>query len=642
MHLGFDLCYLPLIMLKIDNLTYRIAGRTLFEETNAHIAEGQRVGLVGKNGAGKTTLFGLIMGELHPDAGSVRVRAGAKMGSVAQEIKDSSASLLDFTLSHDKERASLMSESESCQDGFRQAEIEERLGAIDAYTAPSRAAQILSGLGFDAQSQTQPLGTFSGGWRMRAALAGALFAQPELLLLDEPTNHLDLEATIWLQNHLASYPGTLVIISHDRELLNVAVNRILHVDQLKLFAYGGNYDRFVDVRRQKIELLGKAAVKQADKRAKLQAFVDRFRAKATKARQAQSRLKMLERLGPPIAVIEDQETSFNFPNPEELAPPVISITNGKAGYEPGRAILSDLSLRIDMDDRIALLGANGNGKSTMAKILAGRLSLQDGDLFRSPKLRIGYFAQHQTEELNLEASPYDHMAALMKGALPAKIRAQLGRFGFTQNRAMMKVGNMSGGEKARLLFALMTKDAPHLMILDEPTNHLDIDARDALVEALNEYQGAVVLISHDPHIIELVADRLWLVDGGKVSPYDGDLNDYRQLLQERARDARRAGQPDKPSMAARKDERRNAAERRQRLAPLKKVVDQAEREVAKRQKVVDSLAAKLEDPDLYNDGGAKASEVTRLLAEAKNAQESAEAIWIKAYDEYEKAEALEG
>jgi len=629
-------------MLHINDLTYRIAGRTLFDAATVHVAAGQRVGLVGRNGTGKSTLFKLILNELHADGGSISIRPRAKLGQVSQDAPDGEESLIACVLAYDPERTALLDEAETSHDGHRLAEIHERLDAIDAHSAPARAAAILAGLGFDAEAQNRPVKSFSGGWRMRVALAGALFSRPDLLLLDEPTNHLDLEATLWLQNYLSSYPGTLVVISHDREMLNEVVDRIVHIDQLKLVAYGGNYDRFEQVRREKIELAAKAASKQLDQRRKLQAFIDRFRAKATKAAQAQSRVKMLERLGPPISVIEDRPVSFDFPDPEPLSPPVIAIEKGQAGYAPGKAVLKNLSLRIDMEDRIALLGANGNGKSTLAKVLSGRLALLDGSLQKSPKLKIGYFAQHQTEELRLDATPFDHMAELMPMATEPKVRAQLGRFGFEQDRADVKVASLSGGEKARLLFALMSRDAPHLMILDEPTNHLDIDSREALVSALNAYEGAVVLISHDPHMIELAADRLWLVADGAVKDFDGDLAAYRKLLLEQAREARRDGKEPRDSSPNRKDERRAAAELRAQLAPLRKVVQDAEKKMESLGKKKAELEAKLADPKLYEGPSDKVQALQRDLGEVEKSLAAIEESWLLAHEELEAAQAAAG
>ncbi|MDR3440632.1 ABC-F family ATP-binding cassette domain-containing protein [Telmatospirillum sp.] len=624
-------------MLHINDLTYRIGGRALLENATVHVAQGQRVGLVGRNGSGKSTLLKLVLGELQADAGSITVRPRARIGCVSQEAPDGDENLLDCVLAHDPERTSLLAEAETSTDAHRLAELHERLATIEAHSAPARAAAILAGLGFSPEAQARPVGSFSGGWRMRVALAGALFANPDLLLLDEPTNHLDLEASLWLENHLAGYPGTLVVISHDRGLLNTVADRIVHIDQLKLVAYGGNYDRFEQVRREKMELATKAASKQSEQRQKLQAFIDRFRAKATKAAQAQSRVKMLERLGPPISVIEDRPVSFDFPDPEPLSPPIIAIERGQAGYTPGKPVLRNLSLRVDMDDRIALLGANGNGKSTLAKVLSGRLALLEGDVHRSPKLRIGYFAQHQTEELNVSETPYDHMLALMPDAPEPKVRAQLGRFGFGQDRADVKVANLSGGEKSRLLFALMSRDAPHLMILDEPTNHLDIDSREALVSALNAYEGAVVLISHDPHLIELAADRLWLVGDGQVRPFEGDINDYKRLLLDQARDARREGREPKDSGPNRKDERRAAAELRTQLAPLRNAAKRAEHQVDLLHRKNAALQEKLADPKLYQGPSEEVARLQRELGELGKALAEAEDAWLTAQMALEEA-----
>ncbi len=621
-------------MLTISNLIYRIGGRVLFDNAGVQIAANQRIGLVGRNGTGKSTLFKLIKGDLSPDSGAINISPRTKLGDVAQETPDGPDSLIDTVLAYDKERAALLADAETSEDGHHLAEVHERLNTIDAHTAPARAAAILSGLGFDAEAQERPVSSFSGGWRMRVALAGALFARPDLLLLDEPTNHLDLEATLWLENYLAGYEGTLIVISHDRDLLNNVVDRIVHIDQGKLVAYGGNYDRFEQTRREQMELQGKAAVKQAAQRAHLQSFVDRFRAKASKAAQAQSRIKMLEKLGPPISVIEDQPVSFDFPNPDELPPPVISVDHGQAGYAPGKPVLKGLHFRIDMDDRIALLGANGNGKSTLAKVLAGRLALQTGDTFRSPKLKIGYFAQHQTDELKMNETPFQHMQALMKDAPPSKVRAQLGRFAFSQDRADVKVGSLSGGEKARLLFALMSRDAPHLMILDEPTNHLDIDSREALVAALNAYEGAVVLISHDPRLIELTADRLWLVADGKVTDFDGDMAAYKALLLNSAANARRTNRSEAKKG---KEERKAAADQRAQLAPLRKKAEEAEKLVTRLSAQKAKLEAELADPKLYSGPAEAVTKVKKTLAEVERDLGAAEETWLATQEALEAA-----
>ncbi|RAU22972.1 glycosyl transferase family 1 [Paramagnetospirillum kuznetsovii] len=626
-------------MLHINDLTFRYGGRTIFESATVHISAGQRVGLVGRNGTGKTTLFKLILGELHLDGGEINLRPRARLGRLAQEAPEGDISLIDCVLAADTERTELFEEAETCTDGHRIAEIHERLLAIDAHSAPSRAASILSGLGFNAEAQLQSVSDFSGGWRMRVALAASLFASPDLLLLDEPTNHLDLEATLWLQSHLAAYPGTLVVISHDRELLNEVATRIIHLEGGKLNAYGGNYDRFEATRRARMELQGKAFVKQQEQRKKIQSFIDRFKAKATKAAQAQSRVKMLERMDMVVPVVEDKAMSFDFPDPDPLSPPIIAIDHGVAGYGD-KVVLRGLDIRIDMDSRIALLGANGNGKSTLAKVLSGRLDLLEGQFRKPSKLKIGYFAQHQTEELRLDETPFEHMAMLMKGLPEAKVRAQLGRFGFEQDRANVKVSSLSGGEKSRLLFALMSREAPHLMILDEPTNHLDIDAREALVSALNAYDGAVILISHDPHLIELTADNLWLVGNGEVKPFDGDLAAYRRLLLDMARDARRGGKTEVSGDAAtRKADRKAAAEARAQLAPLRKTAQAAEKALDDLHKKQKQLEAQLADPALYRGPSAKLTELRRQEADLARKVDAAEATWLEAQEALEAAQA---
>ncbi|MFN3077862.1 MAG: ABC-F family ATP-binding cassette domain-containing protein [Alphaproteobacteria bacterium] len=628
-------------MLRIEDLTYRIAGRTLLDRASLHVAPGQRVGLVGRNGAGKSTLLRLILDEAHPDGGSLSVRPRIRVGRVAQELADSNDSLLDCVLAADVERAVLLAEEASCADGHRIAEIHERLSAIDAHSAPSRAASILSGLGFSTAAQAEPIRAFSGGWRMRVALAGALFARPDLLLLDEPSNHLDLEATMWLESYLATYPGTLIVISHDRDLLNSVVDRVVHIDGGKLVAYAGNYDRFERTRRERITLQAKAAAKQTEQRQAIQAFIDRFRAKATKARQAQSRIKRLERMEPVVSVVEERAITFDFPDPTPMPPPLLVLENASAGYD-GNAVLKNLSLRIDMDDRIALLGANGNGKSTLAKVLAGRLSPLSGRLQRAGKLTVGYFAQHQVEELNLGETPYQHMARVLPDTQESRVRAHLGRFGFTQAHVNVRVSELSGGEKARLLFALMTRDSPHMMILDEPTNHLDIDTRESLVTALNAYQGAVILITHDPHLVELVADRLWLVADGGCQDFDGDLDDYRRLLLDRARDQRRemraaGGDGSAADRSRRKEARRADAEARSRLAPLRRMVEQAERKVGSLERSRAELEARLADPALYDGPPDRLTALRVELGTVTKALAEAEAAWLEAQLALEEA-----
>ncbi len=622
-------------MLHINDVVFRFGGRILFEGATLHIAAGQKVGLVGRNGSGKSTLFKLILGEMAPDDGEITVRPRVRIGRVAQEAPGGETTPLEHVLAADTERVALLAEADAAPDPNRIADIHDRLNTIDAHTGPARAAAILAGLGFNEAAQNRPLRGYSGGWRMRVALAATLFARPDLLFLDEPTNHLDLEATLWLTEFLAGWAGTLLVISHDRDLLNDVTNRIAHIDGGRLVAYGGNYDTFERTRREKMDLAAKAYGKQMEQRRKIQSFVDRFRAKATKAAQAQSRLKMLEKMGPAVPVVSERAIVFDFPDPDPLPPPVLTIEDGTAGYGD-QAILTRVNLRIDMDDRIALLGANGNGKSTLAKVLSGRLGLMAGKLSKPPRLRIGYFAQHQTEELSPQKTAYHHMAELMPQAAESKVRAHLGRFGFEQDRADVVSANLSGGEKARLVLALMTRDAPHLMILDEPTNHLDIDSREALTAALNVYEGAVILISHDPHLIEAVADRLWVVEDGRLSDFDGDLADYRRRLTERGQTPRC---DDRAALPSRKDERRAAAANRARLAPLKKQVETAEKTLERLHRDQAALEAALADPALYR-GPAEA--VTKLRQDQTALAKSlalAEEAWLAAHEAYDDAAA---
>ncbi|HBO58625.1 MAG TPA: glycosyl transferase family 1 [Alphaproteobacteria bacterium] len=621
-------------MIDINDITLRFGGRLLFDGASAHISDGQRVGLTGRNGTGKTTLFKMIQGLLPCDDGEIRLTKGQKLASVAQEIPDGDISLLDCVLQADTERTALLKaldEAEKADDGVKIGEIHERLNVIGAASAESRAASILYGLGFSEENQKRPVSSFSGGWRMRVALAAALFVPSDVLLLDEPTNHLDLEATLWLENYLSRYAGTLVVISHDRSLLNHLCDHILHIEGLKIISYGGNYSAFEQTRALQRENEQKQAEKTEEARKHLQEFVDRFRYKASKAKQAQSRVKMLEKLPPKTVFINEAETHFSFPSPNELPSPLIKIEDGAVGYD-GTPVLSRLNLRIDADDRIALLGANGNGKSTFAKLLAGKLKLMSGTMQMSSKLQVGYYAQHQTEELSTELTAYEQLRQTMKDATETQVRAHLGRFGLTQQKADTKIAQLSGGEKARLLFAMMSRNAPHILLLDEPTNHLDIDARDALVEAVNGYRGAVILITHDPNLIELTADRLWLIDGGRCKAYDGDLNDYRALLAEKAKVQAAGNTPkaDTPAVS-RKDERREAAEKRQQLAPIRKKVKELEARLEKLNDQRDQIMQLLEDPTMYMIGlnGQKVRNLQITLAQLDAEIEAAENDWLE-------------
>ena len=517
-------------MLAIHDLTYRIGGRTLLDKVSINIPAGHRVGLVGPNGAGKSTLFKLISGELASDGGDITLIRGASLGMVRQDLPDDETPIIDVVLAADTERTKLMKEAETTEDIDRISYIYDRLNEISAYDAPSRAASILAGLGFSEPAQSSPISSFSGGWRARVALASVLFCQPNVLLLDEPTNHLDFESMVWLENFLIRYRETLVIISHDRDILNKTVDHILHLENQKLVQYTGNYDQFE--RRRAERLMNQQALheKQQAQKAHLMKFVDRFRATASKARQAQSRLKAIERMDIVDAVIASRVTAFSFPEPKEMKSPLIRLEKVDAGYSQGNPVLKNLDLYINHDDRIALLGANGNGKSTLVKILSDRLAPLAGKIYKSGQLKIGYFAQFQTDELDVTLTPFEILQSAMQEGSEVKVRAALSRFGFDKRKADTLVGGLSGGEKARLLFCLMSFHAPHIMLLDEPTNHLDMDAREALMQALNNYTGAVILVSHDTHLVECVADQLWIVADGTCKPFEDDLDTYRKLV----------------------------------------------------------------------------------------------------------------
>ncbi len=618
-------------MLRIDDISYAIDGRPLFEGASATIPTGHKVGIVGKNGAGKTTLFRLIRGELTLDGGSITIPDRARIGGVAQEVPSSETSLLDTVLAADTERAALMAEAETATDPARIAEVQTRLADIDAWSAEGRAASILTGLGFPAAQHAMHCSSFSGGWRMRVALAGVLFAQPDYLLLDEPTNYLDLEGALWLETYLARYPHTVLIISHDRGLLNRAVGAILHLENRKLTLWTGPYDQFARQRAEQRLVQQQAARKQEARRAHLQGFVDRFKAKASKAKQAQSRVKMLEKMTPITVPEEAAKQVFSFPEPDQLSPPILALDGAAVGYG-GPPVLSRLGLRIDQDDRIALLGRNGEGKSTLSKLLAGKLAPEEGKITRSSKLRIGYFAQHQVDELRIEETPLQHLLRARPGEAPPKLRARLAGFGLFAEQAETEVGRLSGGQKARLSLLLATLDAPHLLILDEPTNHLDIESREALVEALTAYSGAVILVSHDMHLLGLVADRLWLVQKGRVTPFEDDLEAYRRFLL----------QPkDEDQLAkARKDEK-IAAPRpsRDTILALRADVRRCEERVAKIEEMREKLAARLADPGLYDSAQAGMLEtLNRKYAEIMEGLARAEALWVAAQEKLDAAE----
>ena len=622
-------------MLKINDISYSIAGRQLLANASATIPSGHKVGIVGRNGTGKTTLFKLITNELGLDDGNIEIPKKMRIGGIAQEAPASNDSLLETVLSADTERTALLEEAEVATDPNRIADIHGRLADIDAYSAEARAASILSGLGFSSIAQNRPCHEFSGGWRMRVALAGVLFAQPDILMLDEPTNYLDLEGTIWLETYLKKYPHSVLIISHDRQLLNTSVNAILHLTDKQLTLYQGNYDTFDSVRRAKLAEQEALARKQQATREHLQSFVDRFRAKASKAKQAQSRIKMLEKMEPIAAGVENSVAAFDFPTPEELSPPILRLEDTSVGYD-GLPILRDLNLRIDQSDRIALLGANGQGKSTLSKLLADRLIPLDGNLVRSSKLKIGYFAQHQVDELHLDETPLQHITREFPGETPSKLRSRLARGGIGPEQALTEVGRLSGGQKARLSLLLATIEAPHLLILDEPTNHLDIESRESLVFALAAYEGAVILVSHDPHLVNAVADTLWLVKDGQVNVFYEDLNEYKKLLLSERGLADKSEKPKKI-----KKKRISHGERRKILSPYQLEVTKCEERLNKILTIKEKIDEALANPDIYtNSDPEKFEGLSKKRAEVDDAIIKAEALWLTAEENLDKARSL--
>ena len=624
-------------MLTISDLSLRIAGRLLIDHAQLTLPAGTKAGLVGRNGTGKTTLFRAITGELSPETGSVTMPKGTRIGQVAQEAPGTDEPLIDIVLKADTERAALMAEAETAGDAHRIAEIQTRLADIDAHSAEARAATILAGLGFDQEAQQRPASSFSGGWRMRVALASVLFAEPDLLLLDEPTNYLDLEGALWLENYLMRYPHTVLLISHDRDLLNRAVGCIVHLEEMKLTLWRGGYDQFERQYAERAELQEKARVKQEAHRKHMQSFVDRFRAKASKARQAQSRIKALEKMAPIAGAVNHTVKPFNFAEPTKTAAsPIFALDGVSVGYAPGKPVLSRLSLRIDADDRIALLGANGNGKSTFAKLLAARLKAEGGTMTVAPGLKVAIFAQHQLDDLRPDENAYQHVRRLMPEAPESKVRARVAQFGLTTEKMNTPAKDLSGGEKARLLMGLATFEGPNLLILDEPTNHLDIDSRRALIDALNDFPGAVMLISHDRHLIEATADRLWLVRDGTVASYDGDMDDYSQAVTGGASGRRDRKEADKGSKA---DRRREAAQKRAALEPLAKQIKATEGLIERTRKRIEAIEAQLGDADIYQSAPDRAAELIKERGKLAAALEAHEEQWLALSTRYEDEQA---
>jgi len=614
-------------MLHINDLVFRFGDRQLFDSATLHIPSGRKVGLVGRNGTGKSTLVSMILGERGFESGSISLNPGARIGHVAQEAPGDDKTLIETVVAADTRLVTLRHQADTEQDPMRIADIHTQLADIDAHTAEARAATLLAGLGFDEAAQSRPCGSFSGGWRMRVALACTLFLKPDLLLLDEPTNYLDLEGVMWLESYLQSYPYTVFLISHDRDLLNKAVTHIVHLTEGKFTTYAGGYDDFEAARREAQSRQMALKSRQEAERRRLEAFVDRFRYKASKAKQAQSRVKMLEKMKPIASVIDDHTVPFSFPKPDPLSSPLIALEDASAGYGD-KTVLRDLNLRIDMDDRIALLGANGNGKSTFAKVLARKLGLMTGKLRTPRKLVTAYFAQHQQDELNGAESPLQHLEALMPDATEAKVRARLGQFGFGIEKADRPVSSLSGGEKARLLMALASFEAPHILILDEPTNHLDVDSRAALADAINSYDGAIILISHDRHLVHMCADRLWIVQDGSVAPYGEDLDSYRQSLLSVKRQAglRQDSAPDR-----RREARQKSADRRAERAPLRKKIADYEAEIQRLEALRDRAQQILSDPRIYEpENKEKLLDINAKNAKIEASLERFEQRWLDA------------
>ncbi len=631
-------------MLNLTDITLRRGPRVLFSGASFTVHAGWKLGVTGANGCGKSSLFAMFRGELAPDAGELALPPKAVIAHVAQETPALERTALDYVIDGDRELRTIeaeLAQAEVAGDGRRSAELHGRLEAVDGYTAQARAARLLDGLGFTPEQLQRPVAHFSGGWRMRLNLAQALMCRSDLLLLDEPTNHLDLDAVFWLEGWLRSYPGTLLLISHDREFLDRVVDHVLHIEREKLQLYTGNYSDF-EVQRA-AALAGQQAAFERQQReiASMQRFVDRFRAKATKARQAQSRLKALERMERIAPAHADSPFHFAFKPPGHLPSPLLALDDVSVGYG-GQPVLRQLKLSLLPGDRVGLLGANGAGKSTLTKLLAEGLEPLAGRLMLSPNLRIGYFAQHQLEQLDPAASPLLHLARLDGTAPEQLLRDFLGGFGFQGEAALGPVAPLSGGEKARLVLALLVYQRPNLLLLDEPTNHLDLEMRHALTLALQGFEGALVLVSHDRHLLQSTTDRLLLVDGGAVTEFDGDLEDYRRWLEQRRQPEREAASKENEgahTAASRRDRRREEAERRQRLQPLRRELEKLEKQVERLATLQAELQTTLADPTLYEPAGkARLTELLKEKGRLDQATAEVEERWLTAGEALEEAE----
>ena len=615
-------------MINFKNISFSIGGVSLFDDTSAFVPTGHKIGIVGRNGAGKTTLFKLILKEITLDGGVIEVPRNYTIGAVAQEAPSNEEKLIDTVLAADIERAKLLSASEIETDPNKIANIHTRLADIDAYSAEARASSILSGLGFSQTDQHSPCSSFSGGWRMRVALASVLFSNPDLLLLDEPTNYLDFEGTAWLENYLQKFKNTVLVISHDRNLLNKSVSGILHLSSKKIQFYTGNYDTFDNERRSQLEQKISQKNKQDVQRAHIQSFVDRFKAKASKARQAQSRIKILEKMKP-IVIEEDQKIpKFKFEDVSKFAPPLVTLDQASVGYNQVE-VLKNINIQINPDDRIGLLGVNGEGKSTFSKLIAKKINVMKGHLLIPKKLKIGYFAQHQLDELRPNETPFQHLYLKLNKEIPSKIRAKLGSAGFTSETMDLEVRRLSGGQKARLLMLLVVIEKPDLLILDEPTNHLDIESREALIMALNDYKGSLILVSHDAFLVERLVDRLLIIKDGNVSEFSGDIHDYRKLILSN-------NSKKKKQESILKNKKSNVSIPNFSLSDLKKSLTYSEKKILEFEKQKKTLEIEMLNQNFYSSNNQKrAQEVNVNLQKVLIQIAEEEKVWEKIVESIE-------